>query len=160
MLVIQEIARNLLFRARSSNYKYSYLGIILSLYLIQYVRRLLRVPPQLRHIPHVGYFSIILSVLKRETLDERTQRLIMPKLSSTGSKFYLSRFPVSWTVYTIDPVAVKTILMKTEQFPKTQELLKTLGDNNPFGRLIGQRSLVSVNGHEWRNQRKVALIKH
>lgn len=152
-MIVQEITRNLLV-LKSSKTKYTYLGLLFSLYFVLWLYRALRIPPHLRHIPSVGYFKMLLSFLRKEPTSERNQRLVLPKINSVN-KFYLSRLPVDWTIYTIDPIAAKTILLKTELFPKTQELLKLLGGTNPLSRLIGQNSLISVNGHAWKGQRKV-----
>ncbi|KAI7889340.1 cytochrome P450 [Mucor mucedo] len=142
-MLVQEITRNLLIK-RSSKTKYTYLGLLFSVYFILWLYRFLRVPPHLRHFRSVGYFKWMLACLRKK---KPTQRLVFPKNVSTIHKFYLSRLPLTdWILFTLDPEAVKTILSKTSAFSLNTQ-------TNPLSRLLVQNSLLSVNARK--EQRKI-----
>lgn len=46
---------------------------------------LLRPPRKLRHIPHQGYFSFLMSLFRKETVLERSQRYALPQIDSAES---------------------------------------------------------------------------
>lgn len=153
-MLIQEITRNLLIK-RSSKTKYTYLGLLFSVYFILWLYRLLRIPPHLRHFRSIGYFKMLGSFLRKESIDQRTRRLVFPNLANNHT-FYLSRLPsnTDWTLYTLDPVAASIILSKTSVFPMMAQQLLT--KTNPLSCLLDQNSLLSVK-NAWKEQRKVIL---
>ncbi|KAG0181209.1 cytochrome P450-dit2 [Apophysomyces sp. BC1034] len=65
------------------------------------------------------------------------------------------KFPLQWTVHIANPEAAKTILMKTDKFPKYLGLFDVLGDSSPFVRFFGYTNLAVVNGDQWKQQRKL-----
>lgn len=54
--------------------------------------RVLQPPRKLRHIPYIGYFSVLKSLFTGESFWDRAYRVRIPRVESEGSKgFYLVR---------------------------------------------------------------------
>ncbi|KAF7726767.1 cytochrome P450-dit2 [Apophysomyces ossiformis] len=97
---------------------------------------------------------MMLSFLTKESPQSRSHRLVRPVIKK-GNGIYLVKLPLQWTVQLANPEAIRTVLMRTDKFPKSLGLLKTLGDNSPFTRFFGFRNIAVTNGDEWKQQRKL-----
>ncbi|OAC99501.1 CYP509 protein [Mucor lusitanicus CBS 277.49] len=97
---------------------------------------------------------MIRSFLIKESVANRTKRLVTP-LTNAGHGFYVCKIPLTWTVFVTDPVAAKTLLLKTEYFPKSHAFFDTLGDSSPAVQFLGKQNVASSNGEKWKKQRKI-----
>ncbi|KAI7883978.1 cytochrome P450 [Lichtheimia hyalospora FSU 10163] len=124
---------------------------LLGVYML--IKSITRIPRQLAHLPHLGFFEYMGAIVKRKTLADISSRLTLPVASQSDSGMYARFDRDGWTVHITQPAAAKKFLLKTDIFPKADRtpLLKTL-----LGRFTGIRHLVSLNGHEWKAQRKIA----
>ncbi|GAA5814314.1 hypothetical protein MFLAVUS_007808 [Mucor flavus] len=96
-------------------------------------------PRNLRHIPYFGYFSILKSIIKNESLFDRGKRQEPGK--------------VGWEIQVTNAEDIKHILLKYELFPKTnfaEGCTETL-----VNKFIARPNLVFTNGEEWKSQRKI-----
>ncbi|KAI8054831.1 cytochrome P450 [Thamnidium elegans] len=91
-----------------------------------------RPPRNLRHIPYFGYFSILGSILKNESLFDRGKRVSMEFVKSRPDGLYLEPGKVGWEIQVYNAEDIKHILLK-----------------------YGQPNLVFTNGEEWKSQKKV-----
>ncbi|KAI9307943.1 cytochrome P450 [Cunninghamella echinulata] len=130
------------------------LSAAISLILTQRIYRLFRPPASLRHLPSVNFFKLAYSILKREDPAVRVRKVFGPAMKK-GNGIFAANFPLKWSIYISDPVAAKTLLMKNDIFPKTDDLLKALGDDNPIVQFFGTENVAIVNGEKWKNQRKI-----
>ncbi|CEP15817.1 hypothetical protein [Parasitella parasitica] len=113
------------------------------------------VPPSyLRHYPKVSLFDMLKSFYIKESVASRNKRLIAP-LTNAGHGFYVCRIPLNWTIYVTDPLAAKTLLLKSENFPKNKAIFTALGDSSPVIKFMGKENVAMSNGEEWKKQRKI-----
>ncbi|KAG2229948.1 hypothetical protein INT48_003493 [Thamnidium elegans] len=112
-----------------------------------------RPPRNLRHIPYFGYFSILGSILKNESLFDRGKRVSMEFVKSRPDGLYLEPGKVGWEIQVYNAEDIKHILLKYELFPKTdfaEGCTETL-----VNKFIARPNLVFTNGEEWKSQKKV-----
>lgn len=64
---------------------------------------------------------------------------------------------MDWTIFVTDPIAAKTLLLKTENFPKSNAIFGALGDSSPIVKFLGNQNVAVSNGEVWKKQRKVLL---
>ncbi|ORZ22410.1 cytochrome P450 [Absidia repens] len=147
---------NKLFPVGTSNKKKAVLlslGATVAL-ICRAIYRIYYVPRSLRHIPSVGYFRLIRSILRREDATTRARTVYGPAIKK-GNGIYLANFPITWSVFVSSPIAAKSVLMKTDNFPKSMEIFHALGKENPVVRFFGIDNVAIVNGEKWKKQRKV-----
>jgi cytochrome P450 len=111
-------------------------------------------PRNLRHIKHAPLLPYLASFIKKDTTIHRAKRFIIPGYKeSNGFMVVYDQF--GWTINVSNPEAVKTILYKTDIFPKNDN-----NDMMPADTLIrkffGTTNLALANGHEWMKRRKIA----
>jgi hypothetical protein len=68
--------------------KKSYIGIAISIVILQQIYSYNHVPKKLRGFPKVSFFSMLKALLTNESVSDRTKRLVTP-LTNKGHKFYL-----------------------------------------------------------------------
>ncbi|KAI8644190.1 cytochrome P450 [Parasitella parasitica] len=90
----------------------------------------------------------------KESVASRSKRLVAP-LTNAGHGFYVCRIPLTWTIFVTDPLAAKTFLLKTENFPKTNTIFGALGDSSPVVKFMGKENVAMSNGEQWKRQRKI-----
>ncbi|KAI7873099.1 cytochrome P450 [Mucor mucedo] len=116
---------------------------------------ILKPPRNLRHIPYVGYFSIIKSMITNESKWNRAYRVHLAEIDKPNHKgLLLEPGPLGWEVLVSNPEDVKRILLKQDLFSKTKTshcLEETL-----LGKFALLPNIVSLNGHAWKSQRNVA----
>lgn len=88
---------------------------------------------------------------------------------------------MKWTLIVADPVAAKTLLMKTgterswydldkkedfliimyllENFPKSHAVFKKLYESSPAIQFLGKENVAVSNGEVWKRQRKVVISR-
>ncbi|CEP12638.1 hypothetical protein [Parasitella parasitica] len=133
--------------------KASYIGMAIMCIVIKQVYSAYSVPKHLQRFPKVSFLSMIRSYLIKEAVVERTKRLVTP-LTDAGHGFYVCKIPLTWTVFVTDPIAAKTLLLKTEFFPKSHAFFDALGDNSPAVQFLGRENVAASNGEIWKKQRK------
>ncbi|KAL7330391.1 hypothetical protein PS15p_205347 [Mucor circinelloides] len=134
--------------------KTSYIGMAILCLVIKQVYSAYSVPKHLQKFPKVSFLAMIRSFLIKESVASRTKRLVTP-LTNAGHGFYVCKIPLTWTVFVTDPVAAKTLLLKTEYFPKSHAFFDTLGDSSPAVQFLGKQNVASSNGEKWKKQRKI-----
>ncbi|KAF1802679.1 cytochrome P450 [Mucor lusitanicus] len=134
--------------------KGSYIGMAILCLVIKQVYSAYSVPNHLKRFPKVSFLAMIRSFLIKESVANRTKRLVTP-LTNAGHGFYVCKIPLTWTVFVTDPVAAKTLLLKTEYFPKSHAFFDTLGDSSPAVQFLGKQNVASSNGEKWKKQRKI-----
>ncbi|KAI7903596.1 cytochrome P450 [Cokeromyces recurvatus] len=112
------------------------------------------IPKYLRRFPNVSILSFAKSFYAKESVANRTKRLITP-LTNAGHDFYVCKIPSTWTIYITNPIAAKQLLLKTDNFPKSIELFNMLDESNPFIQFLGTSNVAISNGEAWKNQRKI-----
>lgn len=71
--------------------KKSYIGLAISIVILQQIYSANHVPKNLRGFPRVSLLSMIKSMWSNESVSDRTKRLVTP-LTNEGHKFYLVSF--------------------------------------------------------------------
>lgn len=108
------------------------------------------VPRNLRHLPKVSTVEWFLSVLRGESSDVRSERLVLPLIQKHGLclKYMIGR----WTVTVGDPVLLQAMLKDVETFPKAQHI-----NLDPDLILTNKEAnMGNANNLDWRRQRRVA----
>ena len=87
------MANSSLIREQLYAYRY-YVGAVTATIFIcdQMYRRLFKVPNHLQHIPHLSYWKYLMSLIMKEPLVPRTQRLIFPLLSQANGLYLVCHF--------------------------------------------------------------------
>ncbi|KAG1146795.1 hypothetical protein G6F37_004157 [Rhizopus arrhizus] len=134
--------------------KWSYISAAALLITIQQIYSYLHVPKKFRHIPSVSSLAMAMSFLSHESQADRFKRIIQPVVSK-GNGTYVSKIPISWTVYVASPVIAKHILLKSDMYPKSHDNFKMAGPNSPLLQFMGLGNVVFANGHTWKTQRKL-----
>lgn len=80
--------------------------------------RVFVVPKELRHIPRVHALSWFWSIIRGDSHDIRTKKLMLPLMNQYGLclKYILGR----WTLTVGDPILLQTLLKDVETYPKEQ----------------------------------------
>ncbi|KAG6832165.1 hypothetical protein H0H92_004896 [Tricholoma furcatifolium] len=108
--------------------------------LVQYI---LAVPAELRHLPRVSPYATIWSYARRESVDSRVKRLILP-FARRGDGVVLVYMLGKWGVHVIDASLVKMVCQDMNKFPK-----KNYQDHLHFTFLSGP-NVVFSNGEMWK----------
>ncbi|KAH0582491.1 hypothetical protein H2248_010435 [Termitomyces sp. 'cryptogamus'] len=111
--------------------------------LFAFVRYVLAVPAELRHLPKVSPYATIWSYARRESVDSRVRRLILP-FAKRGDGVVLVYMLGKWGVHVLDPALVKMVCQDINQFPK-----KNYQDHLHFTFLSGP-NVVFSNGDMWK----------
>ncbi|RDB23781.1 Docosahexaenoic acid omega-hydroxylase CYP4F3 [Hypsizygus marmoreus] len=111
--------------------------------LYAFMQYLLAVPAELRHLPKVSPYLTIWSYARRESVDSRVRRLILP-FAKRGEGVVLVYMLGKWGVHVLDANLVKTVCQDMERFPK-----KNYQDHLHFTFLSGP-NVVFSNGEMWK----------
>ncbi|KAF8636248.1 hypothetical protein AX16_011018 [Volvariella volvacea WC 439] len=117
------------------------LGITGSLFIL--AQYLLAVPSELRHLPRVSPYATIWSYARRESVDRRVKRLILP-FAERGEGVVLVYMLGKWGVHILDASLVKRVCQDMDRFPK-----KNYQDHLHFTFLSGP-NVVFSNGEMWK----------
>lgn len=85
--------------------KISYVGAAVLCLFVERAYSILRVPKDLRHLPSVGYLTMLKSILSKEPIDDRTNRLIRP-LVENGAKAYMVNIIIFISFKLMIPVTI------------------------------------------------------
>lgn len=104
----------------------TYIAAAVAAFISYQVYKMVQVPKNLRHIPAVSYWKYMKSALSGEGIDVRAQNVILPVLAKSPNGIYLRPNRLGWTIGVANPVAMKTLFLRTSKsfFP----LLFTMTD--------------------------------
>nr|BDB32844.1 cytochrome P450 monooxygenase [Thamnidium elegans] len=121
---------------------------------IYFIRDTVFKPPRnLRHLPYFGYFSVIRSLMKGESMFDRGYSAHIPLVNARPDGLYVEPGKVGWEVHVSNPEDVKHILLKTDVFPKAD-----FNKGSEFGLLnkfVAGPNVIIISGDHWKSQRKV-----
>ncbi|CDS03771.1 hypothetical protein LRAMOSA01172 [Lichtheimia ramosa] len=112
-----------------------------------------KVPRQLEHIPHLGFFDYLKAVLMGKSIDDIAHELTIPMAMQSKNGMYVRYDKDGWSVHIVNPQAAKRFLLKMDVFPRAQDALI---EGQLLRRIVGVRHMAVLDGQEWRQQRKVA----
>lgn len=88
------------------------LGVAAIMTLIYIIRdRVFKPPKNVRHIPYLGYFNVIKTFIKGESLFDRGYRVHVPKIDSSHG-LHLEPGTKGWEIHVSNPEDAKRILLK------------------------------------------------
>ncbi|CDS03770.1 hypothetical protein LRAMOSA01171 [Lichtheimia ramosa] len=116
-------------------------------------RYITKVPRQLKHFPHLGYFDYLKAVVTGKSMDDIALELTIPIAMRSKSGMYVRYDRNGWSVHIVGIKAAKKFLFKTDMFPKAQGVLQK---DQLLCRVMGDRHIDILNGQEWKTHRKVA----
>ncbi|KAG2187289.1 hypothetical protein INT44_004974 [Umbelopsis vinacea] len=114
----------------------------------------IQVPKNLRHIPAVSYWKFMKSALSGEGVDVRAQNVILPVLAKSPNGMYLRPNRLGWTIGVANPAAMKTLFLRTSEFPKHSGFTKYR--HSLTTRFGGANNIVVLNGGVWKKHRMIA----
>jgi hypothetical protein len=91
------------------------LSVAIAMALVYIIRdRIFKPPKTLRHIPYLGYFNVLKSFIKKESLFERGYRVHVPHIDSNTKTpgLHLEPWVQGWEVHVSNPEDAKLILLK------------------------------------------------
>ncbi|KAI8994753.1 cytochrome P450 [Pilobolus umbonatus] len=132
----------------------SYIGAAIVCVLSHKIYSFLSVPKELQDFPKVSFLSMLNSYWNKETSNDRTKRLIIPLLDKKNG-FYVNKKPLSWTIFVTDPMAAKLLLLKSENFPKSQDFINSVNRGTPVIQFMGNDNVAISNGEKWKGQRRI-----
>ena len=91
--------------------------------LFAFVQYVLAVPAELRHLPKVSPYATIWSYARRESVDSRVRRLILP-FAKRGDGVVLVYMLGKWGVHVLDP-AVSPLICLTWTWARNNTVLST-----------------------------------
>ncbi|KAF7728619.1 cytochrome P450-dit2 [Apophysomyces ossiformis] len=117
--------------------------------------RILLPARSVRHIPRVSYLSFMKNVFTGVKNPYFSRNLIIPLLEKENSNgIYMRPTHFGWSVFAANPAAIKTLLLRTDVFPKFDV---THGREGTLPvRFTRGPNLVFLNGADWKKQRKIA----
>ncbi|TFK34497.1 cytochrome P450 [Crucibulum laeve] len=120
-----------------------YWWLALGCLVFAFVQYLLAVPAELRHLPKVSPYATIWSYARRESVDMRVKRLVLP-FAQRGEGVVLVYMLGKWGIHVLDANLVKTVCQDLDRFPK-----KNYQDHLHFTFLSGP-NVVFSNGEMWK----------
>ncbi|KAI8579671.1 hypothetical protein K450DRAFT_240961 [Umbelopsis ramanniana AG] len=134
--------------------KFKLLGAAIALYVASIVYRAFAYPRKLRHLKRVPLLPTLKSLMAGDSDLETSKKFMLPHWKETnGVMSFWGQF--GWTVNVANPEAIRTILYKTDMFPKTT-VFQEQKYKNLMTKFVGDNNLVFSNAHEWRKRRKIA----
>ncbi|KAF7728817.1 cytochrome P450-dit2 [Apophysomyces ossiformis] len=137
------------------------IGVSVALAMLYWSYRRATAPPKhLRHLPYVGPFDLIKSIIRGDSAYEQRRRVIAPLLDKANG-FYTMNMPVGWTIFSTNPEANKLILtnmgtrfQRKDLYQKTKQVY---GDPSSLvAKFIGGDHIGTLDGPDWRRHRKIA----
>lgn len=131
------------------------IGVAATMTLIYFVQDwALRPPKNLRHIPYLGYFSVIKSLYTNDSFFKRAHKVNLPFLNNDNNLgVYLEPGMLGWEVNISDPEDAKLVLMKHEIFPKID--IREANVGNFFAKFLGGPSVLNLSSNQWKTQRMI-----
>lgn len=135
--------------------KATYVAAAVSIFVATKLYSIFAYPRNLRHIQNAPLLAFLASIVGKTTYIDRVNRFIVPHWKESNG-FMVIYDQLGWTIHVTNPEAVKTIVYKTDIFPKNEN-----NDIIPAGSLMrkffGKTNIVLANGHEWMKRRKVGV---
>ncbi|KAI8579676.1 hypothetical protein K450DRAFT_240982 [Umbelopsis ramanniana AG] len=136
--------------------KFKYLGAAIALYVVSRVYRVFAYPRKFGHLKKIPAIAMMRSLLAGENDLDRTYKFVLPHWEETnGIMTAWGQF--GWEVIVSNPEAVRTVLYKTDIFPKTT-IFQTQAQRyqSLITKFFGKTNMAFANTHEWRKRRKIA----
>ncbi|KAG2187290.1 hypothetical protein INT44_004975 [Umbelopsis vinacea] len=133
---------------------HTYIAAAVVAFLSYQVYNAVRVPRNLRHIPAVPYWKYMKSALSGEGIDVRAQKVILPVLAKSPNGIYLRPNEFGWTVAIASPAAMKTLFLRTDDYPKHSSFNKNM--ESLAVRFGGAENIAILNGSVWKKHRTIA----
>ncbi|CAO3671177.1 unnamed protein product [Umbelopsis ramanniana] len=134
--------------------KFKYLGAAIALYVASRLYQAFGYPRKFRHMKRIPLLPMLKSLIAADSDLEQTCKFVLPRWEdSNGVIAYWGQF--GWAVRVTNPEAVRTILYKTDIFPKSTAFQEQK-HKNLMMKFFGDNNLVFANDHEWRKRRKIA----
>ncbi|KAI9276460.1 cytochrome P450 [Umbelopsis sp. AD052] len=134
--------------------KFKFLGATIALYVASIAYRAFAYPKKLGHLKRVPLLPTLRSLIAGDSDLEVAKKLFLPRWKeANGVMVFWGQF--GWTVDVANPEAIRTILYKTDMFPKTT-IFQEQKYKNLMTKFVGDNNLVFSNAHEWRKRRKIA----
>ncbi|KAI9276464.1 cytochrome P450 [Umbelopsis sp. AD052] len=135
--------------------KATYIATAITLYIGTKIYNVMSCPNTLRHIAYVPAPLWMFSLMRGETTLDRTKRLLISRMTETNGM--VSKFSqLGWEVTVMNPKAIKTLLQRTDLFPKSEVTIDNFDSRSLIRRYFGKTNLTLANGHEWMRRRKIA----
>ncbi|KAI8875653.1 cytochrome P-450 cyp509A1, partial [Backusella circina FSU 941] len=124
--------------------------------VIYKANKILRPPKHLRHIPHLSFIGVLFSLITKKGYKHFAKEKTIPMINSPESKgLYLKPGRHGWVINVSDPVALRTILMKHDFFPRKD--ITTGLENSLFLKFAGVHNMLLIGGERSKIQRKIAI---
>ncbi|KAJ8659800.1 hypothetical protein O0I10_004393 [Lichtheimia ornata] len=124
-----------------------------TLALYRFYRKISRPPASLSHLPYCDFWTTIKYYMTNGLVQDYSRQVILPTLAA-GSGVFARFSPEGWIVDIADPIAAKQMLLKTDNFPKSETTMGVQG--TLIERYVGGPNIVFLNGHDWKRHRKIA----
>ncbi|KAH8549259.1 cytochrome P450 [Umbelopsis sp. PMI_123] len=133
--------------------KYSCLAAAIVLYVTARTYKFIAYPSSLRHIKRVPFHTQLISLIKGENNLVRSEKFMLASWKETNG--FMGQFnQLGWGVVLSNPEAIRTLLYKTDLFPKAPT--GSAGKKTLLARFFGRTNMAFTSGHEWRRRRKIA----
>ncbi|KAG2176988.1 hypothetical protein INT43_007642 [Umbelopsis isabellina] len=133
--------------------KATYIAAAISIFVATKLYSIFAYPRNLRHIQNAPLLAFLASIIGKTAYVDHVNRFIVPHWKESNG-FMVIYDHLGWTIHVTNPEAVKTIVYKTDIFPKNEN-----NDMIPVGSLMrkffGTTNMALANGHEWMKRRKV-----
>ncbi|ORX55716.1 cytochrome P-450 cyp509A1 [Hesseltinella vesiculosa] len=117
------------------------------------IYNLTRPPKNLRHLPAIGFFPFFNNLAIKRLSTYRIFKTMTKPLLKDGNGIFVRCDRGGWQVCVANPVAAKTLYMKTDLFPKVD---MSGFDGTLFNRYVRKSNILLANGAEWKKHRKLA----
>ncbi|KAI5118891.1 hypothetical protein M0805_002807 [Coniferiporia weirii] len=125
------------------------LAAVIAAWVVSTLARLFSVPGELRHLPCVPIWPLLLSYASGETEERRIKRLFLPCAAKHGEGLVLVWTFGTWFVHCVDPKLGKAFMenrLFTKQVPPEHLL---------FWRFTGRKNIFFIEGEQWRGQARI-----
>lgn len=134
----------------------TYIAAAVSLLVVAKFYSIFSYPKKFRHLKHAPLLPYLASFLKKDTYLDRVKKFIIPGWKENNGLLVVYD-PFGWTINVTNPDAVKTILYKTDIFPKS-ETNEMIPAESLIRKFFGKTNLALANGHDWMKRRKVIFL--
>ncbi|CAO3593052.1 unnamed protein product [Absidia cylindrospora] len=129
------------------------IGITMAIAVIYVLhRKITRPPANLRHLPHVGFYTFYKAILSNITDERFSKEICLPLMEKSPGAYVRPGFD-GWSIQLTDPIAIKQLLSRPYEFPKSN--LSAGREGSLQQRFIGGENVAFSNGDIWSRQRKI-----
>ncbi|KAI8149500.1 cytochrome P450 [Fennellomyces sp. T-0311] len=110
-------------------------------------------PRHLRRLPQASFFKFLKAVLLGKPVADIAKEITLPAASKSEHGIYTRFDHNGWAVHVVDPVVAKTLLLRTNLFPKADVWREK--DGTLSGKFFLGSNVVFSRGEDWKLQRKI-----